>query len=100
MQLNLFNSSVHLASCPVYSSIMRGTEFEDIKKDNLRLVKRGLTNILAALQQRSQALSFTSVGHISRQNMALLRLPKSSNSKESQKEEERNRLVNEILEIS
>jgi len=93
-------TSRHLAICPVYSTIMRGSEFEDIKSESNRLVKRGLSNILAALQQRSQALSFTSVGHISKKNMALLDLPPDTSRSSQQSEESRNKLVNEILELS
>jgi len=51
---------------------MRGTEFEDIKSKHVGRVKRALNNIKAALEQRSKALSFTSVGDISQKNMQLL----------------------------
>merc|ERR1712062_419192 len=64
--------SEHLAQCPVYSAVMRGTEFEDIKSKDVGRVKRALNNIKAALEQRSKALSFSSVGDISQKNMQLL----------------------------
>merc|ERR1711997_1350979 len=90
--------SEHLAQCPVYSTVMRGTEFEDIKSHNVSRVKRALANIRAALEQRSKALSFTSVGDISQKNMQLLTLRKPG--VEDRLKGEKSKLVEEILEGS
>jgi len=90
--------SEHLAQCPVYSTVMRGTEFEDIKSKDVARVKRALANIRAALEQRSKALSFTSVGDISQKNMQLLTLRKTG--VEDRLEEEKSKLVEQILEGS
>jgi len=89
--------STHLAVCPVYDRIMRGTEFTDIKSKNTKIVKTALGNILAALKQRSQALSVTSVGRISRQNMRLITMEEQGDNKRNK---ERDRRVEEILELS
>jgi len=90
--------SEHLAQCPVYSAVMRGTEFEDIKSKDVGRVKRALTNIKAALEQRSKALSFTSVGDISQKNMQLL-FPREPGS-EDKMQGEKSKLVEQILEGS
>jgi len=90
--------SEHLAQCPVYSTVMRGTEFEDIKSKDVARVKRALANIRAALEQRSKALSFTSVGDISQKNMQLLTLRETG--VEDRLEEEKSKLVEQILEGS
>jgi len=85
--------SRHLAQCPVYSQVMRGSEFSDLESDDVGRVRRALANIRAALHQRSQALSFTSLGDISKRNMQLLTLSKGSESSLGEK----SRLVEEIL---
>jgi len=90
--------SEHLAQCPVYSTVMRGTEFEDIKSKDVARVKRALANIRAALEQRSKALSFTSVGDISQKNMQLL-TPRET-CVEDRLEGEKSKLVEQILEGS
>merc|ERR1712181_150901 len=90
--------SQHLAQCPVYSTVMRGTEFEDIKSKDVGRVKRALANIRAALEQRSNALSFTSVGDISQKNMQLLTLRKPG--VEDRLKGEKSKLVEQILEAS
>jgi len=90
--------SEHLAQCPVYSTVMRGTEFEDIKSKDVARVKRALANIRAALEQRSKALSFTSVGDISRKNMQLLTLRETG--VEDRLKGEKSKLVEQILEGS
>jgi len=90
-------SSTHLASCPVYDKIMRGTEFSDIRSDDSRVVKRALGNILAALHQRSHALAVTSLGSISRQNMRLLTMEQGQGSKRNK---ERDKMVEQILQLS
>jgi len=90
--------SEHLAQCPVYSAVMRGTEFEDIKSKDVGRVKRALNNIKAALEQRSKALSFTSVGDISQKNMQLL-FPREPGS-EDKMQGEKSKLVEQILEGS
>merc|ERR1712012_1317917 len=90
--------SEHLAQCPVYSAVMRGTEIEDIKSKDVGRVKRALTNIKAALEQRSKALSFTSVGDISQKNMQLL-FPREPGS-EDKMQGEKSKLVEQILEGS
>jgi len=90
-------SSTHLAVCPVYNKIMRGTEFTDIRSDDTKIVKNALGNILAALNQRSKALAVTSVGKVSRQNMRLLTMEEHVDYK---RDKERDRLVEEILELS
>merc|ERR1712013_100357 len=90
--------SEHLAQCPVYSAVMRGTEFEDIKSKDVGRVRRALTNIKAALEQRSKALSFTSVGDISQKNMQLL-FPREPGS-EDKMQGEKSKLVEQILEGS
>jgi len=90
-------ASTHLTVCPVYDKIMRGTEFTDIKSEETKVVKRALGNILTALKQRSHALAVTSVGSISRQNMRLLTMEDQGDTKRSL---ERNRKVEEILELS
>jgi len=90
--------SEHLAQCPVYSTVMRGTEFEDIKSKDVGRVKRALANIRAALEQRSKALSFTSVGDISQKNMQLLTLRKPG--VEDRLKGEKSKLVEQILEGS
>ncbi|XP_023346363.1 corepressor interacting with RBPJ 1 [Eurytemora carolleeae] len=64
----------HLAVCPVYDDIMKGREFQDIKSQNLAKVKTALKHIRKALLKRAKALSVTSVGSISAENMALLDL--------------------------
>jgi len=89
-------SSTHLAECPVYDKIMRGTEFTDIRSEDTEVVKRALGNILAALMQRSQALAVTSVGNISRQNMRLLTMDKGDQGL-NKRNMERDRMVEEIL---
>lgn len=78
--------TIHLSVCPVYDTIMKGSEFSDIKKDNVSVVKRALGNILAALKQRSLALSVTSLGEISRQNMKLLNVEDGENDGQSNKD--------------
>jgi len=90
--------SQHLAQCPVYSTVMRGTEFEDIKSKDVPRVKRALANIRAALEQRSKALSFTSVGDISQKNMQLLTLRETG--VEDRLKGEKSKLVEQILEGS
>jgi len=85
--------SRHLAQCPVYSTVMRGTEFSDLESGEVGRVRRALANIRAALHQRSKALSFTSIGDISKRNMRLLTLSEGSDSSLG----ERSRLVEEIL---
>jgi len=65
-------STEHLAECPVYDDIMQGTEFKNIHSKKMRKVKRALDNIRQALHKRSKALSVTSVGSISANNMKLL----------------------------
>jgi len=67
--------SAHLAICPVYDDIMDGTEFTDIKSKDTGVVQKALTNIRNALLERSRALSVTSIGTISTENMKLLDLP-------------------------
>ena len=52
---------------------------------------------MAALKQRSQALSVTSVGRISRQNMRLITMEEQGDNKRNK---ERDRRVEEILELS
>merc|ERR1712029_37404 len=47
----------HLAECPVYDTIMTGSEFEDIRSEEMSLVKTALANIRAALMKRAEALS-------------------------------------------
>jgi len=90
--------SEHLAQCPVYSTVMRGTEFDDIKSKDVGRVKRALANIRAALEQRSKALSFTSVGDISQKNMQLLTLREPG--VEDRLKGEKSKLVEQILEGS
>jgi len=90
-------SSQHLAECPVYHKVMRGTEFTDILSGSTVVVKRALGNILSALVQRSQALAVTSVGSISRQNMRLLTMDEKGVTK---KELERDKKVEQILKLS
>lgn len=90
-------SSTHLAVCPVYDRIMRGTEFTDIRSKDTKIVKNALGNILAALKQRSQALAVTSVGKISRQNMRLITMEELEDDKRNK---ERDKRVEEILELS
>jgi len=90
--------SEHLAQCPVYSTVMRGSEFEDIKSKDVMRVKRALANIRAALEQRSKALSFTSVGDISQKNMQLLTLREPG--VEDRLKGEKSKLVEQILEGS
>ena len=54
---------------------MTGSEFSDIKKsDDTVVVRKALANILAALKKRSQALSVTSLGQASKENMELLNI--------------------------
>jgi len=90
--------SEHLAQCPVYSTVMRGSEFDDIKSKDVGRVKRALANIRAALEQRSKALSFTSVGDISQKNMQLLTLREPG--VEDRLKGEKSKLVEQILEGS
>ena len=60
-------------------------------------MKNALGNILAALKQRSQALAVTSVGKISRQNMRLITMEELEDDKRNK---ERDKRVEEILELS
>ena len=62
---------LYLATCPVYSDIMKGTEFLDIKSENIRKVKTALANIRSALTKRSKALSLTSMAPVTIENMLL-----------------------------
>jgi len=89
-------TSTHIAACPVYDKVMRGTEFSEIKSEDVQVVKKALGNILKALLQRSQALAVTSVGNISRKNMRLLNIYQEENNKN----EERDKRVEQILQMS
>jgi len=80
----------HLAACPVYEGIMRGSEFSDIHSANTRLVKTALENIRLALEKRSEALAVTSVGRVSQRNMALLTLAGAAGAEQA-------RLIDQIL---
>ena len=71
----------------------------DIRSEDTKLVKKALGNILAGLMQRSQALAVTSVGNISRQNMRLLTMDKGDQGV-NKRNMERDRMVEEILELS
>jgi len=82
----------HLAKCPVYDSIMTGTEFKDIKSEDVRVVKTALANIKSALLKRAEALSVTSLGEISSANMKLLLLNENVKRKKTKEE-----LIDEIL---
>ena len=82
----------HLAKCPVYDSIMTGTEFKDIKSEDVRVVKTALANIKSALLKRAEALSVTSLGEISSANMKLLLLNENVKKKKTKEE-----LIDEIL---
>ena len=62
------------------------------------MVKNALSNINTALQQRSEALSVTSVGHISRKNMKLLTMGE-ENTSSLDENKEQNKLIDEILEV-
>ena len=82
----------HLAECPVYDTIMTGSEFEDIRSEEMSLVKTALANIRAALMKRAEALSVTSLGEISSTNMKLLTMNERVEKKKTQSE-----LIDEIL---
>ena len=82
----------HLARCPVYEGIMTGSEFKDIKSEDVRVVKEALTNIRSALIKRAEALSVTSLGEISAANMKLLTLGEKMERKKTREE-----LIDEIL---
>ena len=82
----------HLAKCPVYDEIMTGTEFKDIKSQDVRIVKNALSNIKSALLKRAEALSVTSLGKISSANMRLLLLNENVQRKKTKEE-----LIDEIL---
>ena len=71
--------------------------FLDIRSKDTKIVKNALGNILAALKQRSQALAVTSVGKISRQNMRLITMEELEDDKRNK---ERDKRVEEILELS
>lgn len=82
----------HLARCPVYEGIMTGSEFRDIRSEEVRVVKEALTNIRSALIKRAEALSVTSLGEISAANMQLLTLGEKMERKKTREE-----LIDEIL---
>ena len=85
-------TSLHLAKCPVYQGIMRGSEFRDLRSRNLRLVKSALENIKSALVKRSEALAVTSLGGVSAANMSLLNLSPASERRKTKAE-----IIDEIL---
>ena len=85
-------TSQHLAKCPVYQGIMRGSEFRDLKSRDVKLVKSALENIKSALIKRSEALSVTSLGGVSATNMKLLNLSPASERKKTKAE-----IIDEIL---
>ena len=85
-------TSQHLAKCPVYQGIMRGSEFRDLKSRDVKLVKSALENIQSALIKRSQALSVTSLGGVSATNMKLLNLSPTRERKKTKAE-----IIDEIL---
>ena len=82
----------HLARCPVYEGIMTGSEFKDIKSEDVQVVKEALANIRSALIKRAEALSVTSLGEISASNMKLLTLGENMERKKTRAE-----LIDEIL---
>ena len=85
-------TSLHLAKCPVYQGIMRGSEFRDLRSRNLRLVRSALENIKSALVKRSEALAVTSLGGVSAANMSLLNLSPASERRKTKAE-----IIDEIL---
>ena len=85
-------TSLHLAKCPVYQGIMRGSEFRDLRSKDLRLVKSALENIKSALVKRSEALAVTSLGGVSAANMSLLNLSPASERRKTKAE-----IIDEIL---
>ena len=85
-------TSQHLAKCPVYHGVMRGSEFKDLRSSNVKLVKSALENIKLALIKRSEALSVTSLGGISAANMKLLNLSPARERKKTKAE-----IIDEIL---
>ena len=85
-------TSHHLAKCPVYQGIMRGSEFRDLKSRDVRVVKAALENIKSALIKRSEALSVTSLGGVSAANMKLLNLSLNRERKKTKAE-----IIDEIL---
>ena len=85
-------TSHHLAKCPVYEGIMRGSEFRDLCSDDVRTVKAALHNIKSALVKRSEALAVTSLGGVSATNMRLLNMDQKCERKKTKEE-----LIDEIL---
>ena len=85
-------TSHHLAKCPVYEGIMRGSEFRDLRSDDVRTVKAALHNIKSALVKRSEALAVTSLGGVSATNMRLLNMDQKCERKKTKEE-----LIDEIL---
>ena len=85
-------TSHHLARCPVYQGIMKGSEFKDLRSRDVKVVKSALANIKSALIKRSEALSVTSLGGISSANMKLLNLSPAREREKTQAE-----IIDEIL---
>lgn len=85
-------TSEHLARCPVYQGIMRGSEFKDLGSGDVRVVRSALGNIRSALIKRSEALSVTSLGGISSANMRLLDINQRTVRKRTKEE-----MIDEIL---
>jgi len=68
----ILEDTAHLAVCPVYNDIMKGSEFQDIHSQDVRRRKKALKNIHMALLKRSKALSLTSMAPVTSANMRLL----------------------------